>query len=218
MWDSLMGELAQSPGAAAAGGWLLGFLSKILLDRWSNKTLFDHRLRLEKEYALYMDLWDKLFELRRDLGAWIEDVDTAGPPQTVEDVKAQLNAYIAVVRRGQPFISPTIFEPSRRIESLARNIWDRCKNIRDIENIEATENSRRDRPVKHQSETLERLDRENEADFQTINALFDETCEAIQARVTLVRRPLRRNLEKWRGPNRANPQRALLQLTSQNLD
>ncbi len=48
-------------------GAFLGWFGKVIQDRISAKRLFDHRIRLEKEYSLYSDLWDKLFELRAQL-------------------------------------------------------------------------------------------------------------------------------------------------------
>ena len=99
-------------------GWFL----KVLSDRMSEKKLFDHRIRLEKEYELYSDLWDKLSELRRAVGQLVEPLSSTSLVRHDKDVINLFNAYQAAVRKGEPFMSSCVLNPASKIATLSRKI------------------------------------------------------------------------------------------------
>ena len=88
----------------------------------SETTLFDHRLRLEKEYELYTSLWDKLFELRRAVGQLVAPLSDGGVVCHAEQCRALFSAYQELVRKGEPF---EIVSESVEIEK-SRGILDKC--------------------------------------------------------------------------------------------
>ena len=96
------------------------FVLKVIADRRSEKVLFDHRLRLEKEYKLYSDLWEKLFELRRAVGQMVSSFDNTASVRHDEQICETFNAYQGVVSRGEPFMSE-----SRAVKIISRavNCW-----------------------------------------------------------------------------------------------
>lgn len=83
---------------------VLTWFLKDLSDRMSERKAFDHRIRLEKEYGLYSDLWDKLFELRRATGDLVA-VLSADSVRHGEQFMELFNAYQGIVRKGEPFIA-----------------------------------------------------------------------------------------------------------------
>ncbi len=109
-------------------GALLGWLGRVWADRIQGRELFDHKLRLEKEYQIYTDLWDKLFEFRRSASRIVDTVQIVDASQ--EGIQADpyqifvesFNALQAVVRRNEPFIAPKVWEPAKAIVSQGRVI------------------------------------------------------------------------------------------------
>jgi len=104
-------------------GGIIGWFLKVLANRMAEKSHFDHRLRLEKEYGLYSDLWDKLFEFRRAFGQhnqFRNSVSSTGSVRHDEHILEWFNAYNKVVDNGEPFMSTTVFDPARKILKIGR--------------------------------------------------------------------------------------------------
>lgn len=168
--------------AIAIGSLVIGWFLKVLSDRMSEKALYDHRLRLEKEYGLYSDLWDKLFELRRAVGQLVEPLGSTSEVHHDEQTLDLFNAYQAAVRRGEPFMSTSVFGPARQIATLARKI---------IGNVGKQQSLHERRAKQLNTETDEklateqvRLDEENDAAFKEIEELFQSVAKAIRLRVS----------------------------------
>jgi hypothetical protein len=108
-------------------GGLVGWPGKVISDRIAGRELFDHRLRLEKEYAVYSELWAALFEFRRAAGTMESELarDGESPPQ--EEFVDAFNAYQAAIRRHEPFIHPSVYEPARKVVSLGREMMQRSR-------------------------------------------------------------------------------------------
>jgi hypothetical protein len=133
---------------------------------------------LEKEYALYSDLWDKLFELRRAVGDLVNPLSGTAAVQHGKEALERFNAYQAVVRKGEPFMSPSVYAPAREIVKLARRI---IGNIGDHESLSeyAAKGGRAEAVV----EKRMRLDEDSDAAFQKSENLFQEVATAIRHRV-----------------------------------
>ncbi len=108
--------------AIAIGSLLIGWFVKVLADHMSEKRLCDHRIRLEKEYGLYSDLWDKLFELRRSVGQAVDSMSGTNEVRHDQEILDLFNAYQAVVRKGEPFMDVSVFTPAREIVRIAGRI------------------------------------------------------------------------------------------------
>lgn len=168
--------------AISIGSLVIGWFLKALSDRRSHKTLFDHRLSLEKEYGLYSDLWDKLFELRRAVGQLVEPLGSTSDVRHDEQVHDRFNAYQAAVRKGEPFMSTSVFGPAREIARVARKIISNVGKQRSLdERREGGLNSEADEKC---ATAQIRLDEENEAAFKDIEALFQRIAQAIRLRVS----------------------------------
>jgi hypothetical protein len=168
--------------AIAIGSLAIGWFLKVLSDRMSEKALYDHRLRLEKEYGLYSDLWDKLFELRRAVGQLVEPLGSTSEVRHDEQTLDLFNAYQAVVRKGEPFMSTSVFGPARQIATLARKI---------IGNVGEQQSLHERRAMQLNIDTDEKLateqvclDEENGAAFKEIEELFQGVARAIRLRVS----------------------------------
>jgi hypothetical protein len=166
--------------AAVVGSGLFGFLGGALLQRWSANRLFDHRLKLEKEYSLYADVWEKLFELRRDLGGMLQ-------AEVSRDIAAdRINAFQAVVRRNEPFMTTSIYNPAREIVRRAREILNNEDKVRAIDEAHpASVRGRSFADDQQHADTQIRLDDENETSFGEIERLYQVIFSAIRARVRL---------------------------------
>lgn len=160
---------------------VVGWFLKVWSDSWSQRTLFDHRLRLEKEYGLYTDLWDKLFELRRAVAQSVESLGDTGAVRHDEQFIERFNAYQTCVRKGEPFMCLSVYEPAREIATLARTI---------IGNIGKRQSIQEERQREHLSHgadegkanQLIRLSEENDAAFKNIEQLFQKILGAIRLR------------------------------------
>ena len=100
-------------------GALFTLVVTLIVQRVSQARLFDHRLRLEKEYQIYCDLWDSLFEFRRSAGNL---ADASDEGKALADFEATLNRYQSVVRRNEPFVHQSIYEPARELVTLGRRM------------------------------------------------------------------------------------------------
>lgn len=164
----------------AVASLVLGWLLKVFSDRMSQRTTFDHRIRLEKEYGLYCDLWDKLFELRRATGQLVEPLGSANTVRHDKDFFDLFNAYQGAVHKSEPFISTAVFDPASKIATLARRI---SSNIGERESLSGERRSHG-----ADSEWLgnerERLREENAAAFNEIETHFRATATAIRQRVS----------------------------------
>lgn len=157
---------------------VLGWLLKVLSDRWSERMSFDHQLRLEKEYALYSDLWDRLFELRRAVGDLVGLLIGTNAVRHGKDALERFNAYQAVVRKGEPFMSPSVYAPAREIVKLARQI---IGNIGDQQSL--SEFAAKGGPTEAMVEKRMVLGEDSEDAFRKIENLFQEVATAIRHRV-----------------------------------
>jgi len=163
----------------AIASLVLGWFLKVLSDRWSERTTFDHRIRLEKEYGLYCDLWEKLFELRRAVGQVVDALSSTGVVRHDKDFVDLFNAYQSVVSKGEPFMSTSVFGPARKILTLAREIGG---NIGEQESLSGP--SARGANSDWLATKRSRLDQENTAAFKEIDRLFQEVAVAIRRRVS----------------------------------
>lgn len=171
---------------SAIGGIIVGWALHELSNRWSARRLFDHRVRLEKEYSLYVDLWEKLFELRRNLGAVFETVSTAGGlPPSDDSITECFNACQAIVRKGEPFMSSLVFVPAREIVTLAREIINNLGKIRALNRRDEAVRIRPDTDAEEKrAETKIQLEDENDVSFQRLEELYEHVSRAVRARVT----------------------------------
>lgn len=168
--------------AIAIGSLVLGWFLKVLADRMSQRKLFDHRLRLEKEYGLYADLWEKLFELRRAVGQLVSPLGSTGNVDHSAQVWDHFNSYQEAVRKGEPFMSESVLRPAREVVTLARQIRGNARKERIIEERLDPEQS-----TENDKELVDRrieLDDDNEAAFKKIDDLFQTIGQAIRRRVS----------------------------------
>ena len=164
--------------------WLLtgavsGWFGKYIQDRISAKRLFDHRIRLEKEYALYSELWDKLFELRRAVNQLVETLGSTNVVRHDKQIIDLFNAYQGIVSRGEPFMSASVFTPARRILSIARQI---ISNTGEKEYLSESVTGGSD-PNWVTAEQC-KLDRESDTGIKEIEELFQEVAKSIRRRVS----------------------------------
>lgn len=171
-------------------GFVIGWLVKLLSEYISDKRLFDHRIRLEKEYGLYSNLWDKLFELRRAVGLLVGLLGGTNVVSHDEDVIPAFNACQAAVRKGEPFMDTSVFGPALKIVGNASKI---------IANFGKQESHHKNSEKEPSSESIEmdkRLDEENNAAFKEIEKMFQNVAKAIRYRVR-PRDPWLKKLRAW---------------------
>ena len=108
-------------------GGLLGWLGRVWHERTARRELFDHRLRLEKEYGICSDLWDRLFEFRRTAGALASLIDDAPDEDPDEAFANTFNSLQEVVRRNEPFVPKGVYEPAREVVRLGREMKGHTK-------------------------------------------------------------------------------------------
>jgi hypothetical protein len=174
-----------SAAITTIGGIFLGWLLTVLSGRWSERRLFDHRVRLEKEYALYSDLWDKLFELRRTIGTVLAQHTTPDELPRDDEVTGWFNAFQAVVRKGEPFMSMSVYTPARDIAALAREIITNLGKIRAIDKDEDATHPRRNSELEeNRIDRKLQLEEENETSFEMLEQLYQQVSHAIRVRTT----------------------------------
>jgi hypothetical protein len=146
---------------------------KFLADRWLQRSQFHHRVRLEKEYALYAEIWESLFILRRDLGSLVKP-DQIPPEElpTFDEVIAGFNTYQSIVRRGEPFMHPSVAKPARAITERVRSV---IKNLKKIRQPDSTNGS--------DAESVSRLEDENDTSFAEIEQNYEAVHRTIHNRV-----------------------------------
>ena len=171
--------LAQA--AIAFGLLVLGWFFKVVWDGMSQKRLFDHRLRLEKEYGLYSDLWEKLFELRRALSQIVEPLQSSGDVRHDNQILDFFNAYNSAVNKGEPFMSTSVFGPAKEVRTLARKIMSNVERERAL-------GKRRKGPMDENDGKLAeeqfKLENDSISAFEKINDLSPGIAQAIHRRVT----------------------------------
>ncbi|MCH8840855.1 MAG: hypothetical protein IH831_09330 [Planctomycetes bacterium] len=92
------------------------------------------------------------------------------------------NAYQEAVRKGEPFIATTIFEPAREIATLVRTIMNNTGEHQALDQERARGlNDQADEKI---ADEQINLDDENEAVFERIEDLFQQVSRAIRRRVT----------------------------------
>ena len=165
-----------------AGSIAFGWLLKALTDWVSQRRLFEHRLRVEKEYELYSDVWDKLFEMQRAVGQIVQPFGSTANVQHNEDVIQAFNAYQSSVRKSEPFMKSSIYKPARKIVELAGEI---IGNVRSQKRIEE---QRTDHISISQDQELAdkqiELDNDSDAKFEEIKHLFEQVAQRIRQRVS----------------------------------
>ncbi len=144
----------------------------------SQKRLLVYRLRVEKEYQLYTDLWDKLFELRRAVHSLVEPLCSTATVDHGKDALAAFNAYQTAVHKGEPFMCAKVYGPAREITTLGRNVFG---NIgKQIE----TDKERAGRIRTDEDEKLAdrelKLDGENIAALKELEGLFKQIKQAVR--------------------------------------
>jgi hypothetical protein len=176
---STVGAFWMTTGGVVLGifvGWFL----KALSDYWSANRQFEHRLKLEKEYSIYLTLWDTLFEARRAIGNLIEY-----PAEFYANLKlaqSAFNEYQSVVRKHEPFISPSIYSLSRETTKLCHSIFTNAGKTTDILRMERKSDAR-DEVMEKLAADKGRIDEENEKTFEEIEKLFQKISQAISDRV-----------------------------------
>lgn len=168
-WVSPLIEVIKSLGLGAVLGTVVG----AVLTRKSTARLDRQRRRLEKEYEIYGKLWETLFELRRTIGS-IGSLEGAIPMQ---EIAAAFNGYQAVVRRNEPFICPSVYEPARETLRLARSIVGKHRHSENLEHERKGMNSEgvADRQCQLDDEIAEALDK--------IEELMNAVLAAIRRRI-----------------------------------
>lgn len=174
--------------AIPIGSLVIGWFLKVLSDSMSQKVLFDRRLRLEKEYVLYIDLWDKLFDLRRAIEVFIDHFGNKFDEQHKDDAKklrSIFNAYQSAVRKGEPFMTPSVYDPAREIVDLARQI------IYDIEKRDSIQKELNNRKIgasgfenQKEIDKLTTLEHSAQNASYNIEHRFQQVRKAIRERVT----------------------------------
>jgi len=161
-----------------AFGWVL----KTITDRASEKQRLEHRLRVEKEYEIYSNLWDKLFEVRRAVGALTNPIDNPGDAQYRNNVRSIIDAYQSIVRKGEPFMKLSVYEPAREIVRLARRIIGAIDDKTEIGKLR-TEDVGTPTDMKYAEQQKEFRMSANAA-FGEIDQLFEQVKQAIRQRVS----------------------------------
>lgn len=164
-------------------GGLLVWLGRVWAERAQRRELFDHKLRLEKEYQIYCDLWEKLFEFRRAAHGLVDALQEGAQGDPWQEFLDSFDAYQAVVRRNEPFIAPAIYGPARAIVKQGRAIESSTRQLRRLD-------ERRNRlgDWKRDERMADRMvdtDNERQSAMQQIERLFPQVKDAIQKRIML---------------------------------
>ena len=163
------------------GGTILGWILKLLQDRWSHNRLYDHRFRLEKEYERYCDLWDKLFELQRAVSQLVARASSTDVVRHDEHVLQFFNVFQAVVRKGEPFMSKSVYGPARDIVRIVRDIRG---NVGEQEVLSERRTEKLDMQIDEKiADEIFQLEKANLAAFKDVERLFQDVSQAIRVRV-----------------------------------
>lgn len=141
----------------------------------AEKQLFNHRLKFEKEFVIYDELWANLIELRKSIVMLQPLVDYQTPGKTYEDtIKERLikltelsNATVDLFLKRKPFYSIAVYD---RIEPLLKLVRQEILE------------------VKPSAMTAERYWEKRQHTVAELIALSDQICDAIRKRV---------NAESW---------------------
>ena len=173
-----MGELAM-----LLLGAMVGWLARVWADRIQGRELFDHKLRLEKEYQIYTDLWDKLFEFRRNAHAIVDPLQEGIPGDPWEAFVESFNVFQGVVTRNEPFIAPKVWEPARAIVSQGRVI---AAAARDHDELSERRASIQDYEADEQlANKMIEENQKQQAAIDEVERLFPLVKDAIRHRITL---------------------------------
>ena len=167
-----------------AVGFIGGFVfGRLLPDLLSQRRLLDHRLRLEKEYQIYTELWDSLFQFTRACGTLITDLSdsSASEADLKEECRRALNEYQEVVLKFEPFIHQDIYEPARQILTLGRRIYSSFPHMAKLATIRArAKDSEVDEKV---ADRLVEQEQSNHCRFEEMQELATNVREAIRGRI-----------------------------------
>lgn len=162
-------------------GGLFGWLGRVYAERLHRRELFDHQLRLEKEYQIYSDLWERLFDFRIAAHGLVDSLQDRVHENAHGTFIDTFNAYQAVVRRNEPFIVPPVFQPARAIVSYGRAI---AMTTLDLGELHKQRERCRDWAAADQFvDKMIGTDQEREEAVEEIDRLFEEVKDAIQKRI-----------------------------------
>lgn len=160
-------------------GVVLGGVVTYVSNRSLQMLAFDHRFRLEREYELCVDLWETLFELRRRVGQLASaGSDSTSVTYSNNEILEAFNAYQAVVRKSEQFLSPAVYKPSREIVTLARNIMHAYGAEREIAERRSDKNTYEDGD-RLAAKRMELYEGRNTA-FAEIEERFQQIAKAIR--------------------------------------
>ena len=127
-------------------------------------------------------MWDKLFELRRAVDQLVTGLSSTNVVHFDEKEVMQFrNAFQAAVRKGEPFISKSVYEPARRVVKIVGDIFF---NVDQQEKL----NERRAEKLDPQTDEkiagdILKLEKENIAALKDVERLFQDVSHAIKDRV-----------------------------------
>ncbi len=158
-------------------GWLLNFWA----DRRQRLELFDHRLRIEKEYQIYVDLWDKLFDFKIAAHDLVETLQIGAPEDPQGDYIKTFNAFNRAVCRHEPFIHPNVYEPSRTILRQGRAIIWSSQELTELQ--KRREHARDLTEDERVADKLIAEDQTQQVAMDGIDKEIPEVCSAIRGRI-----------------------------------
>lgn len=164
-------------------GGLIGWAGKYVNDLFQRQELFDHRLRIEKEYQIYTELWEKLFEFRIAAHGLVDDISEAAEWKDPSDqFFASLNKFQAIVRRNEPFIHESILTPSDAIVLNGRAIANASNRVARLDEyrVKIRNPEAEEKVVEKKAAT-----RESQRDaVKEIDEQFPKVCETIRKRMS----------------------------------
>ena len=161
-------------------GAVVGWFLKVVADRMSHKRLFDHRLRLEKEYGLYSELWGVLFELRGTVGGHLAQIKTSYVSHNNQALKL-FDTFHEAIQKGMPFMSVSVYTHSGEILKIVHSIVENEKKIELLKTRRVGLEFEADRKIA--DEQLQ-LSEEIDSSFEEFIRLYHEIAQAIRNRVT----------------------------------
>ncbi len=162
-------------------GWLLGVFGRLWTERIQQRASFDHRLRLEKEYQTYAELWDRLFEFKRSMHEAFDSVGGGNVETSWPQLADTFNSFQAVVRRNEPFIVPRVFGPANEIVTQGHRIESIHKRLQTLE--EHRSRVKDDEADEEAAGKMYAADMEQERAMGEIDRLFPEVRDAIRERI-----------------------------------